>query len=939
MHGESRLLNADSIGYIEELLADGSLDPDSLSQELKTLLAESDTAIQQRKTKQKFKKLAADNYNQPGSSKINFHQHDVKQKRVLQFINAYRFTGHMQARLDPLERPKQDDIDISNLKLSDHELSNADLELEFESGSFRQMDRVRLAEIYEALKATYCSSIGFEYMHIPHTAEKRWIQDQIEPVRAQPNVNKETKTWLLQRLIAAETFEKFLHSKYVGQKRFSLEGGESLIPLLNILIEHASVEHAVEQVALGMAHRGRLNVLVNIMGKHAEQLFEEFEGKVQHVKDRTGDVKYHSGFASNIRTAKDIVHVALAFNPSHLEIVNPVVEGFARAHQDMLEDAKGNLVLPIIIHGDAAVAGQGVVMETLNMSQSRGYSTKGTLHVVVNNQIGFTTSFQSDARSTYYCTDVAKMVNAPIFHVNAEDPEAVLFVTKLAVDYRMKYHKDVFIDLVCYRRQGHNEADEPAVTQPMMYKKIRSLKTTQQNYAQKLIEDQVLSEAEVQAMIKDYRQRLNAGERVAYNVANSRKFKPLVKFEWGQYTNGGKWNDQYDLGILQKDLDYLSKRLQELPEDFELHPIVKKVMDDRSKMARGEIPCDWGFAENLAYATIASIGYQVRLSGQDSGRGTFFHRHSVLHNQKNGESYIPLQHLHGGQGQVQIIDSILSEEAVLGFEYGYATANPDALVIWEAQFGDFANGAQAVFDQFIASAETKWGKLCGLTMFLPHGLEGQGPEHSSARLERYLQACARYNIQVCVPSTASQIFHLLRRQVLRRYRKPLVVLTPKSLLRNKLASSPLHKFKDDGFKIVIGEQYENIKPDAVNRIVLCSGKIFYELLEKRQAEQINNVALIRIEQIYPFSRDWLLTEMEKFPNATKIIWCQEEPINQGVWHSSRHHFVQVVKAEQTLSLVSRPLSSAPAEGSLGLHRQRQAEIIDKALGLQALDED
>ncbi len=927
---------ADNLAYIENL-ANDEVDSAISDQDLRSLLQDSNTSALNLQTKDKFLKLAKNNFPTAYQTETGIHEHDVKQIRVLQLINAYRFSGHIQAQLDPMQRPKIDNI--SALELSDHHLSTADLELDFESGSFRQMGRVKLREIFEAVKETYCSNIGFEYMHITDTVEKRWIQDQIEPNRAKSPIVDEAKRWLLKRLIAAETFEKFLHSKYVGQKRFSLEGGESLIPLLNQLIEYAGAEHEIEKISLGMAHRGRLNVLVNILGKHAENLFDEFEGKVKHERDRTGDVKYHMGFASNVQTAKDIVHLSLAFNPSHLELVNPVLEGYVRAHQDMLEDTKGNLVLPVLIHGDAALSGQGVVMETLNMSQSRGYSTKGTLHVVINNQIGFTTSKQDDARSTYYCTDVAKLVNAPIFHVNGEDPEAVVFVTKLALDYRMKFHKDVFIDLVCYRRQGHNEADEPAVTQPMMYKKIRSMQTTQAKYAKKLIDKNIISEAEVKELTKDYRTRLNAGERVAYNVVDKKKFKPLVWFDWKPYINGKKWTDSYDSNLKQQDLDYLSHRLQALPEGFKLHPIVAKVIEDRAKMARGEIPADWGFAENLAYASIASIGYQVRLSGQDIGRGTFFHRHAVLHNQVNGESYIPMQHLHEGQGQVQVIDSILSEEAVLGFEYGYANANPDSLVVWEAQFGDFANGAQAVFDQFIASAETKWGQLSGLTMLLPHGLEGQGPEHSSARLERYLQTCARYNIQVCVPSTASQIFHLLRRQVLRRYRKPLVVMTPKSLLRNKLASSPLHKFTNGEFKVVIEEQYENIIPDKVSRIVLCSGKVFYELWERRQAEQVNNVAIIRIEQIYPFSRDLLMVEIDKFPNATEIVWAQEEPINQGAWYTTRHQFMRITNEKQTLSVVARRLSSAPAEGSLGLHKKFQAKLIDQALGLLPPDED
>lgn len=930
-------LTADNLAYIENLASDEAVDLKTLDQDLRALLQNNRTITLDQKTKDKFLKLGKDNFPTSNKTKTSSNERDVKQIRVLQLINAYRFAGHIQANLDPMQRPKADDI--SALKLSDHHLSKSDLTLDFESGSFRKMGRVQLSEIFEAVKKTYCTNIGFEYMHIPHTVEKRWIQDYIEPNRAQPPVSTDTKKWLLQRLIAAETFEKFLHSKYVGQKRFSLEGGESLIPMMNQLIEHAGGEHGIERISLAMAHRGRLNVLVNILGKRAENLFNEFEGKVEHEADRTGDVKYHMGFSSNVQSAKDIVHLSMAFNPSHLELVNPVAEGSVRAYQDMLEDTKGNLVLPVLIHGDAALAGQGVVMETLNMSQSRGYSTKGTVHIVINNQIGFTTSKQDDARSTYYCTDVAKLVSAPIFHVNAEDPEAVIFITKLALDYRMKFHKDVFIDLVCYRRQGHNEADEPAVTQPMMYKKIRSMPTTQTKYAETLIAQNILSQAQVKAMIKDYRTRLNAGERVAYNVVDKKKFAPLVAFEWEPYTNGNRWTDSYQSHIKEETILYLNQRLHNLPTEFKLHPIVEKVQQDRDKMAKGKISADWGFAENLAYASLASIGYSVRLSGQDIGRGTFFHRHSALHNQVDGSTYVPLKHLHEGQGQVQVIDSILSEEAVLGFEYGYATANPDALVIWEAQFGDFANGAQAVFDQFISSAETKWGQLSGLTMLLPHGLEGQGPEHSSARLERYLQACARYNIQVCVPSTASQIFHLLRRQMLRQYRKPLIIMTPKSLLRNKLASSPLHKFTDGEFKVVIGEQYENIIPEKVSRIILCSGKVFYELWERRQTKQVNHVAIIRIEQIYPFSRDSLMTEINKFPHATEIVWTQEEPINQGAWYTTRHQFMRITNKKQTLSVVARRLSAAPAEGSLGLHKKFQAKLIDQALGLLAPDEE
>ena len=566
------------------------------------------------------------------------------------------------------------------------------------------------------------------------------------------------------------------------------------------------------------------------------------------------------------------------------------------------------------------------------MSQSRGYTTKGTIHIIINNQIGFTTSKQYDARSTDYCTDVVKMVNAPVFHVNAEDPEMMSFITRLALDYRMRYKKDVVIDMICYRRHGHNEADEPAVTQPMMYEAIRKMPTTRANYATSLLNQGIVSQSEIDAMINDYRQQLKDGKRVAYNIVapeDRRAWEVL----WEDYFNSS-WLAPYESAITQKHIKKLNKKLQAVPNGFELHPRVKKMLSERQKMADGKINADWGFAETLAYASLAEQGTSIRLSGQDTGRGTFFHRHAVVHNQLSIEDYIPLQHISKKQGRVQIIDSILSEEAALGFEYGYATANPESLVIWEAQFGDFANGAQAIIDQFVASAEAKWGRLSNLVMLLPHGLEGQGPEHSSGRLERFLQLCASHNMQVCVPSTASQIFHLMRRQIIRKFRAPLVIMSPKSLLRNPLAASPLFKFTEGKFKDVYEEQYENIKAKKVDRIVMCSGKVFYELLTRRQDDQINNVAILRLEQIYPFPRELLKSELAKYPNAKDLIWCQEEPINQGAWYTSRHNFMQCTTKKQTLDVVARDLYSAPAEGSVRLHNINQNYVIEQALGIQ-----
>ena len=850
---------------------------------------------------------------------------------VLRLIYAFRFSGHLRARLDPLERPRHHST--PPFTLEEFGLSDADLDKTFDMGSYQGPNCNTLRDLFTSLNKIYCSSLGVEYMHISNIEERKWVQTKVETMSLNIQQDPEYKKWILQRLTAAEVFEKFLHNQYVGQKRFSLEGSDTLIPLLNVLIAHSG-NHSIKRVCLGMAHRGRLNVLINILGKRAENLFKEFAGEIGLGKNQTGDVKYHQGFSSDVKTDKEDVHLALMFNPSHLELVNPVIEGYARYHQDKNEDSECQQILPVLIHGDAAFSGQGIVMETLNMSQSGGYRTLGTVHIIINNQIGFTTSKQDDARSTSYCTDVVKMINAPVFHVNAEDPEMVSFITRLALDYRMRYKKDVVIDLMCYRRHGHNEADEPAVTQPLMYELIRKMPTTRTNYAATLMKDGVLNQSEVDSMISDYRKELKAGERVAYNIIEP-KNKRAWEMLWEDYFDAS-WEAPYESAITHNKIKKLNKKLQQVPDNFEVHPRVKKMMSDRQKMADGKINADWGFAETLAYASLTDFGTPIRLSGQDSGRGTFFHRNAVLHNQLVNEDYTPLQNISKKQGKVQIIDSILSEEAALGFEYGYATANPESLVIWEAQFGDFVNGAQAIIDQFIASGEAKWGRLSNLVMLLPHGLEGQGPEHSSARLERFLQLCASHNMQVCVPSTASQIFHLMRRQILRKFRAPLIIMSPKSLLRNPLAASPLHKFTEGRFRDVYEEQYDNIKPKKVDRIIMCSGKIFYELLTRRQDEQLNNVAILRLEQLYPFPEEQLMKELLKFPKVKDIVWCQEEPINQGAWYTSRHNFMESIAKGQTLHVVARDLYAAPAEGSIRQHNINQSYIIEKALGIQTM---
>jgi 2-oxoglutarate dehydrogenase E1 component len=875
--------------------------------------------------REEFRRLTRARGVRPGQA-MGSVEHERKQVRVLQLINAYRFLGHRKARLDPLgiNQPELP----AELTLTHHRLSEADLDTVFNTGSLSGPAEAPLREILEILESAYCTTLGAEYMHLTETPEKRWLQKRLEGTRGRPGFKAAQQRYILDRLTAAEGLERYLHSRYVGQKRFSLEGGESLIPMLDELIQRAGAA-GIREVVLGMAHRGRLNVLVNILGKSPQELFEEFEGVHRHGSG-TGDVKYHMGFSSDMNTPGGPVHLALAFNPSHLEIVGPVVEGSVRARQTRLQDTEGRRVLPVVLHGDASFAGQGVVMETLNMSQTRGFSTKGTVHIVVNNQIGFTTSILRDARSTDYCTDVAKMVNAPILHVNGDDPEAVVFAVQIAFDYRMAFQKDVVIDLVCYRRQGHNEADEPAVTQPTMYHAIRELPTTRALYGRRLAEAGVMDEDEVEAMQATCRARLDAGDSMVPHLREEPTPNHPVA-DWTPFRDQ-EWNQPTDTSINPESLRDIWRRLEPLPEGFELHPRVAKIIDDRRKMAAGSLPADWGFAETLAYASLLDAGNPVRLSGQDSGRGTFFHRHAVLFNQRDGERWIPLRNFIDEDSKFLVIDSLLSEEAVLAFEYGYATAAPNTLVIWEAQFGDFANGAQVVIDQFISSGEQKWGRLCGLVMFLPHGYEGQGPEHSSARLERYMQLCAQHNMQVCVPSTPAQVFHLLRRQMLRLYRKPLIVMTPKSLLRHRLAVSSLEEFTGGRFRNVIGE-IDDVSPGKVRRVVMCSGKLYYDLLEKRRAEGLDDVAVVRLEQLYPFPEDELAGTLAPYDRAREFVWAQEEPRNQGAWYHSQHHMRAVLGPDRELQHVTRPASASPAVGYYDVHVRQQETLVAKALGL------
>ncbi|MGR8920530.1 MAG: 2-oxoglutarate dehydrogenase E1 component [Gammaproteobacteria bacterium] len=850
-----------------------------------------------------------------------------KQVAVLQLINAHRFLGHRQASLDPLnqyERPQ-----VAELEPDFHGLGEADMDTEFNTGSLQGPERATLREILDIVRETYCGNIGAEYMHIVETAQKRWIQQRLELPRARPSFDADKRRHLLNRVIAAGALEEYLHTKYVGQKRFSLEGGESAIALLDQLVEDAG-RHGIKECVIGMAHRGRLNVLVNIIGKHPSRLFDEFEGKGP-IEVRSGDVKYHLGFSSDIETPGGSLHLTLGFNPSHLEVIDPVIEGSVRARQDRRRDVERNEVLPLLVHGDAAFAGQGVVMETLNLSQTRGYSTGGTVHVIINNQIGFTTSDPLDSRSTLYCTDVAKMVQAPIFHVNGDDPDAVAMVAQMALDFRMEFNKDVVVDLVCFRKHGHSEADEPAATQPMMYQAVRKHPGVPQMYIDKLVAEDVVSEDEAKDMWAAYVNALENNIVVSRPYANVIDNRFLINFE--PYRNTG-WREPADTALDAARIGELTAGFTTVPEGFGLHRAVKRVLADRKAMGAGEKPCDWGFTETLAYASLLTERWPVRISGQDSGRGTFFHRHAVIHDQKNGETFLPLQNLAEDQADFLVINSTLSEEAVLGYEYGYASAEPNALVIWEAQFGDFVNGAQVVIDQFIASCEEKWGRYCGLVMLLPHGYDGQGPEHSSARLERFLQLCAEENMQVCYPTTPAQMFHMLRRQVLRPYRKPLVVMSPKSLLRHKLSVSGLDELTSGGFQPVIGE-IDELEAARVRRVLVCSGKVYFDLLEARREHNITDTAIIRLEQLYPFPREEIVAAIDAYANAEELVWVQEEPRNQGAWSMllSKRHLGGCFDPSKPFTCVARPYSASPAVGYASLHREQQQTIIDEALEL------
>lgn len=853
-----------------------------------------------------------------------------KRIAVQRLISAYRFLGTFRAKLDPLERHPLPEIE--ELDPAFYGLADADMDMTFNiSNTWFGRENATLGELIQYLKETYCQTIGAEFMYISDHAQKRWLLERLESIRTNPDFPASKKRHILESLTAAEGMEHYLNTRYVGQKRFSLEGGESLIPALDEVIQRAG-QQGIQEIVLGMAHRGRLNVLVNVMGKLPSELFAEFEGVRSDQMLPAGDVKYHQGFVRDISTPGGPVHLSLAYNPSHLEIVNPVVEGSAKARMMRRKDADGAQTMAILIHGDAAMAGQGVIQETLNMAQTRGYGTGGTVHIVVNNQIGFTTSDPRDARSSLYCTDIAKMIEAPVLHVNGDDPEAIVLAAQIALDFRMIFRKDVFLDIVCFRKLGHNEQDTPAMTQPLMYRRIDVHPGVRSLYARKLAEQGIIQETEEMAMVAAYRAKMDAGEPVINPIMTDTQTQSTL--QWQAIRQYQDTSEDVVTAVPVNELQRLAGRITEMPDWLQLHPLVERVIKNRVEMGKGMMPVDWGMAEHLAYASLLSSGHAVRLTGEDAGRGTFVHRHAELHDQFpdeiNSLVYVPLQHIAPEQPDFTIINSVLSEEAVLAFEYGYATASPNTLTLWEAQFGDFANGAQVVIDQFITSGEAKWGQMCGLVMLLPHGFEGQGPEHSSARLERYLQLCADNNIQIVQPTTASQIFHVLRRQMLRKKRKPLIVMTPKSLLRSKDASSSLSELAEGRFMPVLGETDAEILDSNVVRMLLCTGRVYYDLLHKREELQRKDTAIVRLEELYPFPSEMLKAEIQRYASLKEIIWVQDEPRNQGAWLQMVKPVYDCMQIGQKLSCSSRPASSSPAVGYFQKHLQQQKDLVETA---------
>ena len=919
-------ISAGHAAYLESLYETFINNPEDLSKEWLDFFTNlpkhpnSNGEISHSEVVKEFKNLSR-------SKSVNKNSIDERQGKVIKLIKSYRNRGHLQATLDPLGMMEHKTVE--DLSIEFHGLSKDDLDEQFYTDTFTDKDKLSLREIVDQLRASYCGNIGVECNHIFDADERRWFQRKFESKLKEYTYNKDEKINIYERLNSAEGLAKYLSAKYPGMKRFGVDGSEALVPLVESVIQNCGSVGA-NQICFGMAHRGRLNLLVNVLGKLPSELFSAFDEDYKLDGANTGDVKYHLGFSSNFNTPGGEVHVSLFNNPSHLEIVDPVVLGSVRARQDRINDKDRSKVVPVLLHGDASFSGQGVVMESLQMSQTRGFGVGGTIHIIVNNQICFTTSNIDDSRSTDYSSDVAKIIQAPVIHVNGDDPEMVMNASKIACKYRNKFKKDIVIDLFCYRRRGHNEADDPSATQPLMYERISKHPSVLTQYENQLMNEGILSDEESKKIRKSYRKSLEGGKSVAKNLAN--KPNDLLWFDWEPYLDV-KWWPKVDTTFNKGKFKELGNAITSIPKSFNLGSQASKIFDDRNKMNNGDMPLNWGYAEIMAYASLLNEGFPIRITGQDVRRGTFSHRHACVFDSKTGMGFIPLSEIaKNNNTRFDIYDSLLSEEAVLGFEYGYSATWPSGLTIWEAQFGDFANGAQVVIDQFIVSAQHKWERLSGLVMLLPHGYEGQGPEHSSARIERFLQLCASENIQVCVPSSPSQIFHLLRRQAIRKMRTPLVVISPKSLLRNPIAVSNIEELTKGQFKCVINDDIED--PKSITKIVMCSGKVFYDLVQKRNDKKLNNIAIIRIEQLYPFPYDDLEEILTKYQNVNEFIWCQEEPLNQGAWFSHRHRIQRVLDRlgeGNEVNLVSRPAAAAPAVGLMKLHLQQQEDLINEAI--------
>jgi 2-oxoglutarate dehydrogenase E1 component len=842
-------------------------------------------------------------------------------------VHSYRELGHFIATLDPLghHRPSHPLLDLSHFGLS-----IGDLDRPTGQTNFLGQTEGTLRDLLEKLRQTYCSTVGVEYLSIADKNQREWLQQRMEPTLNHPQCSELDCKDILQQVVAAQGFEEYLHTKYVGQKRFSIEGGEALVPMMNAIVEEGA-NLGAEEMVVGMAHRGRLNILAHVLNKPYELILSEFEGTAVNPDDEgDGDVKYHLGYSNDrITKAGKKIHVSLSYNPSHLELVNPVVEGIVRAKQYYLGDTERSRVVPILIHGDAAFCGQGIVQETLALSEMPYWRTGGTVHVIVNNQIGFTT-MPKQGRFTPYATDVAKMIQAPVFHVNGDDPEAVVHVARLAIAFRQQFHCDVIIDMWCYRRHGHNEADEPSFTQPLMYKEIEAHARLRELYAQKLIESGRISADGVEQMKTDLRARLDAAQQVA---RESRPKEKITSF-------GGVWKGFAKAGadltaktaISEETLRLIGERATSVPDDFTVHPKLKRLLAARREMSEGKLPIDWGCGELFALGSLVLEGTPVRFVGQDAQRGTFGHRHACLHDFNNGKKYYPLANLKPDQAPIIVVNTMLTELAVVGFEYGFASADPRNLVVWEAQFGDFVNMTQPMIDQFISAAESKWNKQCGLIMLLPHGYEGAGPEHSNAYIERFLTLSADNNWQVCYPTLPSQHFHLIRRQMKRNFRKPLIVMTPKSLLRLEMATSQLKEFTDGQFQLVIDDPTAPPR-DSVKRLVLCTGKVFYALHAEREKHKLDNVAIVRIEQLYPFPQKEVQAILARYRHASEVCWVQEEPKNRGAWTFMRAWLEQLLPDTAVLTYVGRDAASSPATGSYKVHNVEEKELISHALDL------